>query len=462
MANVKDKVAIIGGGPAGLAAAMYLQKKGYKDYAVLERSDHVGGKCYSPTYELKPGSGDKRRWDLGAIMGCDSYFVVKECEYFGGATHEGGPELIREYKTDKGKLIDPFNPKKNILKIPMLLKMKKQVKRLGELLETKYKGYDVYGHRGVAQGKYEGLSPKGPELERVSGENPNLKDMLLPFRDFCKLNKVELIQKVWIGPFTAFGYGYFDEIPAIYVLKYLDFHTAIEFINGRLWTWIDGTQSIWEGVNEHLLHPARFNCNISKVVRHDDKVIITINGQEEVFDKVIITAPLQHMAQYFDASEEEKELFSKIHFEPYDVLVGRPEEGHCPEKSSYVFDNMIPERLGRLMIYYHRWPDEAEQPVCTYCLRSHKDMPDIPYDEAKALVLQDMKAVNVPLQEKLIEEHDWYYFPHVFSEDYAAGWYDKVEAMQGNKNTYYAGEVMSFGDMEETTGYSKDLVERFF
>ncbi len=34
--------------------------------------------------------------------------------------------------------------------------------------------------------------------------------------------------------------------------------------------------------------------------------------------------------------------------------------------------------------------------------------------------------------------------------------------MQGQKNTYYAGEIMSFGDMEETVEYSRDLVRRFF
>ena len=29
-------------------------------------------------------------------------------------------------------------------------------------------------------------------------------------------------------------------------------------------------------------------------------------------------------------------------------------------------------------------------------------------------------------------------------------------------NTFYAGEVMAFGDMEETVEYSRDLVRRFF
>lgn len=462
MANLKEKIAIIGGGPAGLSAAMYLEKKGYNDYTVFEKTDHVGGKCFSPTYEMTPGSKDKRRWDLGAIMGCDSYFAVKECEEFGKTPHNDGPELIRAYKNDKGKEIDPFNPKKNFFKIPQLLKMKKQIKRLGELLETKYQGYDVCGHRGVAEGKYEGLSPKTAELKRISGVNPNLKDLLLPFKDFCELNNIELIQKVWIGPFTAFGYGYFDEIPAIYVLKYLDFHTAVEFINGRLWTWKGGTQSIWENLNKHLKNKARLNSDITKVVRKDKKVYITVNGKEEVYDKVIITAPLQYMSEYFDASKVEKDLFSKIHYEPYDVLVGRPVKGYAPEKSAYIFDNMVPERLGRLMIYYHRWPDAVEQPICAYSLRMHKTIKEVPYEKGKEMVLNDLKTIGVPFEDKLIEEHDWYYFPHVFTEEYQDGWYDKVEALQGKKSTYYAGEVMSFGDMEETCEYSRDIVERFF
>jgi protoporphyrinogen oxidase len=42
------RIGIIGGGPAGLSAAMYLEKKGYTNYVIYEKSDHVGGKCHSP------------------------------------------------------------------------------------------------------------------------------------------------------------------------------------------------------------------------------------------------------------------------------------------------------------------------------------------------------------------------------------------------------------------------------
>lgn len=458
------RICIVGGGPAGLSAGMYLEKKGYFNYSILEKSDRVGGKCWSPYY-------NDRRYEMGAIMGVPSYYAVHDVEEFCGITHDG-PKLNRNYKDKTGKVIEPFEPKKNILKIPRLLKMKKQVKKFGELLETKYKGYDINGHRGVAEGRYDGYAVT-PAREKVSGVNENLKDLCLPFSEFCKKNGVELIQDIWIGPFTSFGYGYFDEIPAAYVLKYLDFQTCMNFVKINLWTWKDGTQYIWEQLNDHLKNKARLNSTISAVERKDGKVYVTVNGEVEEYDKIIVTSPLYvankenrkdgllGMVDYFDAREDEKELFSKIDYERYDVQAFTTEPDKHPEISYYVFDNMVKERLGHLMVYYRRWKDTVDQVITTYALRKHKDMAEIDYDDCKKMVLDDLQVMGNPAKE-VINEWSVYYFPHVFSKDYADGWYDKVEAMQGKYDTFYAGEVMSYGDMDETAEYSRELVDRFF
>ena len=457
------RICIIGGGPAGLSAGMYLEKKGYENYTILERQDRLGGKSWSPHF-------NGRRYEMGAIMGAPSYYAVHDVEEFCGITHDG-PQLSRKYKDQKGHIIEPFDPKKNPLKIPRLLKMKKQVKKFGELLETKYKGYDLNGHRGVAEGRYEGCSQQNADREPVSGENPNLKDLALPFSEFCRINGVELVQDIWVGPFTSFGYGYFDEIPAAYVLKYLDFQTCMNFIKINLWTWKEGTQYIWEQLNEHLKNPARLNSAIEKVERKDGKVYVTVNGEVEEYDKIIVTAPLYipdkradgqvGMVDYFDTREDERELFSKIDYERYDVMAIETTKKHHPEISYYVFDNMKRERIGHLMVYYRRWKDSVDQVITTYALRKHKDMPEVPYDVCKTRVLKDLWTMKNPAK-KLVNEWSVYYFPHVFSEDYAAGWYDKVEGMQGKYDTFYAGEIMSFGDMDETAEYSRELVERFF
>ena len=141
----------------------------------------------------------------------------------------------------------------------------------------------------------------------------------------------------------------------------------------------------------------------------------------------------------------------------------RTAEGNTPEISYYFFENMTNETRGHMMVFYHRWPAEevVEQPVVTFTLRNHEGMEDVPFDEARDTTIADMEKCGRKV-EQIERIDDWYYFPHVGSKDYADGWYDKVEAMQGKSNTFYAGEVMAFGDMEETVEYSRDLVHRFF
>lgn len=452
MADYSEKICIIGAGPAGLSAGMYLQQKGYHNYAILERNDHVGGKCHSPEYKGK-------RYEMGAIMGVPSYYAVKDVEDFCGFTHDG-PKLKAIYRTPDGTQENPMDDRGDPEKEKALAAMRKQFRKFLLLLETKYKGYDVNGHRGVAQGRYEGCAAT-PKREPISGENENLKDLALPFKDFLELNGIPEVKRLWIAPFTSFGYGYFDEIPAAYVLKYLDFQTNSNFMRVNLWTWKDGTQSIWERLNDKLDHPARLNSIIRRVERTNNKVYVTVNDTVEEYDKIIVTAPLQFLPDYFDADDQERELFSKIDYERYSILGFVPKQEECPDESCFVLRNMESDRVGHLMLYYRRWMDDPDQAIVTYTLRSHKEQEEVPYDICKDTVVQELTTLKAPVEE-IINEKDWYYFPHIYTEDYQNGWYDKVEAMQGNKNTYYAGEIMSFGDMDETAEYSRELVDRFF
>jgi hypothetical protein len=463
MANLNEKICIIGGGPAGVTAAMHLQQKGYKNYTIYEKDDHVGGKCYSPTVVMSSdGKGESRTIEMGSIMGAKTYYATHEAEIFGETTHDG-PYLNRIYRNAEGKEVFPFEPKKNILngKIFGLIHMKNCVKKIAKLMETKYKGYDLCGHRGVAAGRYEGLAPISQDMPHMEGVNPNLKDLCLPFNEFCKKNGVEPVMRVWMAPFVSFGYGYFDEIPAAYVMKYLDVTTTLEFVNTRLWTWKDGTMSIWQGVDKHLTHPTICNAEVTKVERKDGKVYVTVNGKVEEFDKLIITTPLDRFLTIADADKDEKALFSKITHERYCSMATRQAVDNCPTISSYIYENMTPETRGHLMVFYHRWHDIKSQPITTYSLLNHENMKDVSYEDGRKMTLDDMAKCGFPVK-KVEIEREWYYMPHVNCKDYADGWYDKVEAKQGERNTYYAGEVMSFGDMEETAEYSRDLISRFF
>ena len=481
-----ERICIIGAGPAGLAAAMYLEKKGYTNYTIFEKANRVGGKCFSPKMKVTHnGVTEEKSFETGAIMGAITYHAIHELEEFGGYHHAGPdwkenePNMRREFRTLDGKVYEPFNPKSNFTfkKLFGLLKLKKQMKQLNEIMQTKYFGYDCYGHLGVAKGEYYGLS-KGVEgycgatkensfPNYIKGSNPNLKDLALPYNEFCKLNGVERVQDIWLAPFTSFGYGYFDEIPAALVMKYLDVTTALQFVNMKLWTWEDGTEQIFVHVNDKLKNPAILNTEVVKVERPEGKVLVTVKYKDEVrteeFDKLIVTTPLDLFKDIADATKEEKELFSKIVHERYCDFIATFEEGKSPNISGYMLDNMVPDRLGHAMVYYNRWQYlDRDCPATVYALRNHNgDKETVSFDYTIKTMTEDMEKVGFPIKEKFYVQ-EVYYCPHVSCEEYADGWYDKVEAIQGAKNTYYAGEILSFGDMEDTCAISKDIVERFF
>ncbi|MBQ8141566.1 MAG: FAD-dependent oxidoreductase [Bacilli bacterium] len=486
MSENKGRICIIGGGPAGLSCAMYLEKKGYTDYVIYEKLNKVGGKCYSPKIKVSHnGVEEEKSFETGAIMGAITYHAVSEMEEFGGYYHkgpdfkEGEPNMRREFRDLDGTIQHPFEPKVNFSfkKLFSLMKLKKQMKKLNHLMQTKYVGYDCYGHLGVASGKYKGISKGvagycGATEENsfpnyIEGENPNLKDLALPFSEFCKINGVEEVQRIWIAPFTSFGYGFFDEIPAALVMKYLDVTTALEFVGMKLWTWQDGTQEIYVHVNDKLQHPAILNTEVVKVERPEgEKIRVTIRheGVESVeeFDKLIVTTPLDYFKDYADATEEERELFSKIVHEKYVDYIATFEPGKSPNISGYMVDNMVPERLGHAMVYYNRWQYlDRDCPATVYALRNHTGSEDVSYEYCMKTMDEDMAKVGFPIKDKLYAQ-EVYYCPHVSCKDYADGWYDRLEALQGNKNTYYAGEIISFGDMEDTCAASKDIIGRFF
>lgn len=457
MVDKEQRICIVGGGPAGLSMAMYLEKKGYTNYTVYEKSDHVGGKALSPMMKVqsKGGTEEERTVEMGAFKGFDTYLAVRECEAFGGVTHTGGPSFQRHLAKADGTELKP----------PLFAKMKNaaKIKKLAKVLETKYKGYDTAGHRGVAQGQYAGICPTpAMTLTHTEGTNANLKDLALPFAEFLKRNECEEAAGIWQELFTAFGYGYFDEIPAAYVLKYLDALTVQQFASGsEPWTWQGGTQSIWEGVNRRLRNPAHLKSEVVNIDRKDTHVFITVHGKVEEFDTLILCTPLELFLLYGNPRPDERLLFEKIRYKQLLTMAVRPAGGNVHPMSCFFPENQTALQRGHLLGYYRRWTDAGGQPLVTYTLCNHDSMEPVSFEDAQEITLRDLEQCGYKA-EAVESTKEWLYFPHVSPAEYAAGWYDKVEALQGVDHTYYAGEGMAFGNMEETVEYSRDLVERFF
>ncbi|WP_234122491.1 FAD-dependent oxidoreductase [Clostridium hydrogenum] len=416
--NLNEKICIVGAGPSGMSAAWYLQKKGYTDVTVLERLDRVGGKCNTPKF-------DGKYYEMGAVIGLPTYYkslaLMDEAgiEYY----HK---EIHGKYSDGStGKYIEYFTKEEQD-------QLKLQIAKLQHLIQTKYPDIKKPGHEKV---------------------HPDLADT---FENFCIKNEIPLVLKLWINPYTGYGYGYFNLVSAAYVLQYLDVPTMMGFINKEFILWKEGTESIWHQLNAKLNKKVRLCTHIEKVVRNDNKVYVYTDFGKEEYDKIIFSSPLQDLKNYVDLAEEEGNLFSKItymEFYNYACLVENP-----THLSTYVPGNMIQSRAGHVVFFYDR-TDEGNNVITFDILGNQGEK--VTSETCRKYLEEDIELHNMHLKD-IVMHKCWRYFPHINTEEMKHGWYDKVEALQGNKNTYYAGEIMSFSDMEECVSYSNYLVERFF
>jgi hypothetical protein len=56
----------------------------------------------------------------------------------------------------------------------------------------------------------------------------------------------------------------------------------------------------------------------------------------------------------------------------------------------------------------------------------------------------------------------WPYFQHVTPENMGKGFYDKLEDLQGHRNTYYTGGLMNFELVEQIIAYNRNLINKNF
>jgi predicted NAD/FAD-dependent oxidoreductase len=406
------RIGIIGGGASGLTAAHHLAQAGFSHVTVLEREARVGGKCCS----VPVGS---HVYELGAVLGNRDYTATLDLMRAVGV--QGGPTEGLHCYDMNGRPCDLF-PRTEIPRV----------------------AWQVLVHYAWAtQVRYRRIQEPG-----LAGVHRNLSE---PFSEFARRHSLESLPRAFSPPFTAFGYGFFDEVPAAYVLKYLDLHMVESLVApSRRIEWPDGTEALWTRLAER--HDVRTATTVRRVTRGDTVHVETDNGPLE-FDALILTSPLDQALGFLDATPTERRLFSAIRTYDYHVLLCRI--SGLPEGSGLLPAHFLARHYGHVLLWYHRNHDDPLYTV--YALGDGHQTED----EIERTCAADLRQLGARL-EQVVHARRWHYFPHVTSEVMAGGFYDDLERLQGTNSTYYAGEIMSFATVELCARYSRDLVRRFF
>lgn len=416
------KIAIVGAGPAGLTAAHRLREKGYAAVTVYEREATVGGKVCSYMH-------DGRSYELGALWSSPRYAIIGKFAQACGATRRGAtlPDILeggirRNYA---GYMRAHFR----------MLELGAAFLSLGKALVTS-----------------PGLGRPG---QVFSGEAATAEN----FARFADAAGFGGIARMAASFFSGCGFLQNDVVPAPYMMKMMHIFIDVLVLDAlglsktRMKIFDRGWQEIWQ----HLARSMDVRCSseITAIRRREEngapKIELTADGQTETYDRLIIAAPPGALGRCLDFREEERDLFSRVRTHPYKVTLIEAENlGHVS-----LMDHVPREKTGHVALIAQQ---HADRDVYTIYQQLHEGMND---DQATALMHEDVQALGGRVN-RIVTSKTWRYFPHVGTEDFRNGFYEKVERLQGRLGTYYAGSLMNMETVEHTAQFSVDLIDRKF
>ena len=413
LADITPEVRIgsIGAGASGLTTAHYLAEASYENVILFERRSRVGGKCDSIIV-------DGQVYEMGAVFGAPCYALIGDLARRVGL--KDAAALPGHYYTPTGQR-NRLYPRRRLPSLLWQLFVK-----LAWLTATQYQGIDQPGLAGIHPDLYENFQA----LARRHGLS-ELPPLFQPIT-------------------TGFGYGYAKEVPAAYMLKYLSWPMVVSCALGKGYVWPEGIQTLWERLAYE--HDVVLGADIQQVVRGAN-VVIETTARRYVLDYLILACPLDNALSFLDATIQERDLFSRIRTYDYWVLLSEIEG--LPPDIGFIRANFAAEKQGHLLLWCCRWPQTKLYTL--YVLGDFQTSEDV----IEATCAADLRRVGARLG-RVRAVRRWRYFPHVNTVDMAAGFYDKLEAMQGQRRTFTCGEIMSFSTLECSARYARQLVDRFF
>src|SRR5262249_35641510 len=154
-----------------------------------------------------------------------------------------------------------------------------------------------------------------------------------------------------------------------------------------------------------------------------------------------------------DISAEEKTLFSRIRsFQYYTTVLSV--KGPLPRAELTLLKKHTddPAHIGHCTAFSHY---HAGSDVFVFFSYGNDR---IDAGQGTARLYDDLRHMGGQVSQFHTQRKWGSYFPHVSAHDMAKGYYARLEALQGQRSTYYAGGLLSFELMECCVDYARPLV----
>lgn len=484
------RIAIIGAGPAGLAAAWFLKRQGFTNVTVFERYGRVGGLCFT----MNDGY---RAFDLGGNYVTPAYRETRRiARAIGARTYRGHPYIGMRLPDDT---------------VDAKLRYFDMTEVVREIRDAEGKPVGVVGwipfawailRYVFARWKVRRVIDQ-PTFEEVH----NHPELCVTFGEWLEAHRLSILRSLFEIPITMMGYGFLDEIAAPYALKYMSLRSFIPMCLRQVWfigflfPWPRrfqfGFQRMWDAAAWRL--NVRNDVVIKDIWRFGDPKPASGEAPSEAYPiRIDLTYPARifqrderlPFTRWFDhlivASSRVGTLTDAFHIEPE----GR-EERLFKKVNTYGFcmttmhpgpaDNfqlkrhvvcVLPFRYdatsGRPWVVVQLWPEDTPMLQCYSRLPDPNDKvnrrEEVIRGAERLIALLGARRAGASDPHLCRWEHyeQWPYFGHVSPKDFKEGFFRDLEELQAHRNTYWVGGFTNFELVEAIVCYAKALVEKHF
>jgi hypothetical protein len=445
MTSLNRRIAIIGAGPSGLAAAEALREKGYKNITVFEKSGRAGGQSLSCTYVTE----DQQHllYDLGSVQPLSSKILRRLFKRYD--LHFGRGPLINKSKVIYAYSYLEKEEFANFLKYFIGAPLKHLPAILADMTKL---SYYLWRYRRLAKPGFYGF-------KHWDEATVNVRDWV-DARNFKYIG--ERLVALLVSALTLNNKNKEQQVSIYMVFKALYTMALLPM------RYIDGTyRPVREGFQELWLRIAKnfnmvYHANITAISRSATGVVIDTASTSYTFDALIISCTFDKVASLIDMRDAEREVFKNFNFNPgyraafiakrgpVDSVHWYPDTYTTGDAAPYL-TFAVPE--GKVS-------DDSYLYSCMfgYC-PAGGDAITILQSSAEQM-FKDQYGAEITSWVKM---QYWPDFGCVYDVDMVKnGVFDKVHAMQGSFNTYYTGQLLCLSGHAVAVDFSYEMVDLFF
>lgn len=427
--NVSKKVAVIGAGAAGIAAAQRLKEAGFR--VVVFEQRRIGGKCQTVSCAKAPGVVE-----LGAIQVGMPY------------------SLVNRYRKAVGMTLRESWPARALF-----------MNNDGEPSQASYKSLSEYiwpakDIKSIAR-EASVMSSALKRFKSINDSNftdiPKDSEFLQPFEVWANRLSLPHFKKEYSIWMTAYGYGRLNEVPTFLALSLLNSSyglIAMRKANMNLRILSEGYGNLLARVVEHYDLDVKTGTHVTVVERREDRIVIAYGNDQfrniEEFGYMVVASGLNSIHSLLGelATDTEKKLVKDIRYSPYDVVIANVPD---LDKGGYILPGFF-DRLGHVVMISKN--SSGGEEAILYVPRAGFQRPS--WQELSDSVKEDLAHFGFKDAEILRMVHWDDYFPHFKSPES----YELLNKIQGQNRTIIVGEIARFAIVERAMQHAHDMVDQ--